>query len=314
MEKTVENIRYDDIQALAEEGKSGTKIIWLRDGSHSTDDLQTVLEFGKLGFRYKICNYIGKFEKNAIKIEFTYERKQYGQDPAIFTLKEEHIKLIENLNFKVCAETEYNDRYIPGIDRKRPFGNSGATGDVLEILGRECDEEGEFRKEDIDEAETLLIELPLALTVIVENKTFTPGDYEVERYGTYSQYQRMKNYKALNAALDEVEEALCRTEEDWERFTQLQEICMNVSGDNPWDVMRDIRWGEDLHAFWDGVIHIFEKHHAQARGKDKCCSCRHNSEPFGLDCEYACNGVTKIAQEGKIVLACDDYERQTREQ
>jgi hypothetical protein len=239
--------------------------------------------------------------------------KQQGQDSAIFTLKEELIKMIENLNFRVYAATEYDDRYIPGIDRKRPFGNSGVTGDVLEILGRECDEEGEFREEDIDEAENLLIELPLALTVVVENKTFTPGDYEVKRYVSYSRYQRMKNYKALHAALDEAEETLCQTEEDRKRFIQLQEICMNVSGDNPWDVMRNIRWGEGLHAFWDGAFRIFEKHHAQARGNDKCCSCRHNSEPFGLDCEYACTGVTKIAQEGRIVLACDDYERADQE-
>lgn len=40
---------------------------------------------------------------------------------------------------------------------------------------------------------------------------------------------------------------------------------MNVSGDNPWDVMQDIRWGEGHGAFWDGAIRIFEKHHAQAR-------------------------------------------------
>lgn len=135
----------------------------------------------------------------------------------------------------------------------------------MEILGRECDEEGEFREEDIDEAENLLLELPLALTVVAENKTFTPGDYEVERDGTYSQYRRMKNYKALHAALDEVEKTLCQTEEERKRFTQMQEICMNVFGDALWDVMQDIRWGEGQHAFWDGVIRIFKKHHAQAR-------------------------------------------------
>lgn len=265
MEKTVENIRYEDIQALAEEGKSGTKIIWLRDGSHSLDDLQIVLEFEKLGFRYTICNYRGKFEKNAIKIEFIYGRKQYGPGSVTFTLKEEHIRLIENLNFKVCAETEYDDRYIPEIDRKRPFGNSGTTGDVLRILGRECDEEGEFRKEDVDEAETLLIELPLALEIMVTHKTFTPGDYAVDRHGTYSQYRMMKNYKALHMALDEAEETLCRTEEDEKKFEMLQTICMNVFGDDPWDVMQDIRWGEGHGAFWDGAIRIFERHHAQAR-------------------------------------------------
>ncbi len=194
-------------------------------------------------------------------------QKQQGQDPAIFTLKEGHIKLIENLNFKVCAETEYGDRYIPGIDRKRPFGNDGAILDVLRILGYRYNEYDEFHEEDVNEAEELLIELPLALTVVAENKTFTPGDYEVDRYGTYSQYRRMKNYKVLHAALDEAEETLCRTEEDRKRFTQLQEICMNVSGDNPWDVIKTVYWGKGLSTFWDGAIRIFEKHHAQARRK-----------------------------------------------
>ena len=36
------------------------------------EDLQIILEFEKLGFNYKIYNYEGKFEKEAIKAEFDY--------------------------------------------------------------------------------------------------------------------------------------------------------------------------------------------------------------------------------------------------
>ena len=49
MDKVVEYIRYDDIEKLVEEGKHGNKIIWNRDGNHSIDDLQIILEFEKNG-------------------------------------------------------------------------------------------------------------------------------------------------------------------------------------------------------------------------------------------------------------------------
>lgn len=237
-------------------------------------------------------------------------QEQHRQEPVFFTLKEEHIKLIEKLNFKVCAETEYNDRYIPGIDRKRPFGNSGATGDVLEILGRECDEEGEFREEDIDEAETLLVELPLALKAVVKNKTFTPGDYEVERYGAYSQYQMMRNYKALHMALDEVEGTLCQTDANLQKFGQLQTMCINVFGDDPWEAIQYIGWGKGKDPFWDSALEIFLKHKAMNRKRDLCAGCVHNAVPssMDLDCEYACAGVSEIADEGCVVLSCSDYQ------
>ena len=54
MDKIIDEIRFNDVEFLAEEGKLGNKIIWRRDGSHSMDDLQIILEFEKLGFQYKI--------------------------------------------------------------------------------------------------------------------------------------------------------------------------------------------------------------------------------------------------------------------
>lgn len=73
MDKIVENIWGNDIERLSREGKQGNKIIWIRDGHHSIDDLQIILEFAKLGFKYKIYNYKGNFEDKAIKIEFEYK-------------------------------------------------------------------------------------------------------------------------------------------------------------------------------------------------------------------------------------------------
>lgn len=74
MEKIVDNIRYEDIPDLVEYGKQGNKIIWIRDGSHNMNDLQIILEFQKQGFQFKLYNYEGEFEKNAIRIEFTYKK------------------------------------------------------------------------------------------------------------------------------------------------------------------------------------------------------------------------------------------------
>lgn len=73
MDKIVDSIWYNDIENLVEEGRQGNKIIWKRDGHHSTDDLQIILNFAEAGFEYKIYNYKGKYENKAIKIEFEYK-------------------------------------------------------------------------------------------------------------------------------------------------------------------------------------------------------------------------------------------------
>ena len=75
MDKIIDEIRFNDVECLVEEGKLGNRIIWRRDGSHSMEDLQIILEFEKLGFQYIIYNYEGEFEDKAIKIEFEYKGK-----------------------------------------------------------------------------------------------------------------------------------------------------------------------------------------------------------------------------------------------
>lgn len=72
--KIIDIMRFDDIPDLIDDGIHGNRIIWKRDGSHSPDDLQIILEFEKAGFQYKIYNYEGEFEKKAIKIEFIYKK------------------------------------------------------------------------------------------------------------------------------------------------------------------------------------------------------------------------------------------------
>lgn len=183
-----------------------------------------------------------------------------------FELTEEHIKLIGQLNFEICVDTEYDDQYIPGINRKRPFGNSGATDSVLEILGCKCDEKGNFSEEEIEHAEILLIELPLAMEIVAKNRTFEPGIYEVDRCGVYHQYKRMCNYKALRGALEEVKRTY-HAEDDDNGFYQLQLFCMSVSGDDPWKVIKNIEWGVSVIPFWKNYLAVFEKHRDMAAKK-----------------------------------------------
>ena len=46
----------------------------------------------------------------------------------------------------------------------------------------------------------------------------------------------------------------------------------------------------------------------RANAEDKCASCAHNIGVVVMDCECACTGVEEIADEGRIVVICTDYE------
>lgn len=41
--------------------------------------------------------------------------------------------------------------------------------------------------------------------------------------------------------------------------------------------------------------------------ENKCIRCIHNIGSTVMDCEYACAGVEKIADDGLIVVSCIDY-------
>lgn len=185
---------------------------------------------------------------------------------AKFELKAEHIKLISNLNFKVSVNTFYGDKYIPAIDRKRPFGNSGATHNVMEILGWYCDDEtGEYRQEDESKAEMLLIELPVALEIVTHQRTFTPGMYDVDMYSAYYNYKHILNYHALRKPLKEIEETVVETTDDAEQMEKLHAICMNVGGVDPWKVIDNLKWFSET-GFLERAIPIFEKYKPKEKG------------------------------------------------
>lgn len=108
-----------------------------------------------------------------------------------FELTAEHVKLIGELAFEVCTDA-YDDALIPGISRKRPFGNGWAIASVLDLLGCECGGDRKYKEEDTEKARELLIELPVALEIVTQYRTFEPGVYEVSPYGAYARYQAAK--------------------------------------------------------------------------------------------------------------------------
>lgn len=67
-----------DIDRAIELGKTGIPVRFERDGEHNTRDLEVLLKFQEAGFVHRICSYRGKFEKNAICVEFIATDKARG--------------------------------------------------------------------------------------------------------------------------------------------------------------------------------------------------------------------------------------------
>lgn len=236
-----------------------------------------------------------------------------------FRLKEEHIKLISELNFRTATIVDSADRYRPAIDLKRPFGNSGATTNVCEIMGWHSNEDGEYAERDIKRAEMLLVELPVALEIVVRKQTFEPGEYEVCEYGAYFNYKHMKNYHILKVALDEIEKQYNGSDQ----MDNLHNLCMNVSGDNPWKIIADLQWFTQTD-FTRYAISVFQKHYddyllddwfEKHDGEDYCKHCPENDEcPHGMTCyggepiEPPCYGV-----DLKEFLCVDDILEEIKE-
>jgi len=82
----------------------------------------------------------------------------------------------------------------------------------------------------------------------------------VERYGTYSDYRMMKNYKALKGALSEISETLCKTDDGRRMAERLRILCMNVMKDDPWRIIKDIKCYADMDPEWAKFCEVFKKH------------------------------------------------------
>ena len=136
----------------------------------------------------------------------------------------------------------------------------------------------------------LIIELPVALQIVMQNHTFEPGEYEVGEYSSaYFNYVHIRNYHALKSPIAEIEEKY----KDCDQMERLHEVCMNVSGDNPWKVIDDLKWFAQTDFLADAIA-VFEKHRDEQildewlkthDGEDYCKYCPENNEcPHGMAC------------------------------
>lgn len=224
-----------------------------------------------------------------------------------FELKQEHIDLISELNFKGIVSTEGSEiEYRPAIDYKRPFGNSGVTYDVLQMLGL-TDDDGNYTDVDRKRAEQLIIELPVALEIIVQNRTFEPGEYEVDRYSAYYSYIGQRNLHFWREAIKKFREIHGDEE-------HLVSLCMNFCDDNPYRLLEDLKeWSLDLD-YMRKAVDVFEQYAIEKWIEDHdiddyCHYCVDNEEcPHGMVCyggqpiEPACTGGLEALLDTESIL------------
>lgn len=223
-----------------------------------------------------------------------------------FELKQEHIDLISELNFKGLVSVDGEEfEYRPTIDYKRPFGNSGVTYDVLQKLGL-TDDEGNYTDADQKRAEQLIIELPVALEIIVKNKTFIPGWYEVEKYSAYYTYKGYRNLHFWQDAIKKFGETFSDTK-------YLVTLCMNCCDENPYRVLRELRECA-LNNYMQKAVEVFEQYAiddwiSRHDSEDYCRYCIDNDEcPHGMACyggapiEPACCGGLENLIQTDILL------------
>ena len=66
------------VERAIEIGKTGIPVKFERDGTHSVGDLDVIVKFQEAGFKYVISTYKGRYDDNAIRVEFYYVSKENG--------------------------------------------------------------------------------------------------------------------------------------------------------------------------------------------------------------------------------------------
>lgn len=75
---TLTDTHDSHIDKAIEIGKTGIPVRFERDGVHGTGDLAVIVKFQNAGFLYDISTYRGKYDENAIRVEFHYVSKENG--------------------------------------------------------------------------------------------------------------------------------------------------------------------------------------------------------------------------------------------
>jgi len=106
-----------------------------------------------------------------------------------FTLTDDHLKLLRRANIS-WDDCEFG---APGLDPKRPFGNSDVLGDIHEIIGVPADnryDDGEWPAGVEERYTSVYSELAIALEIVLRTGTFEVGVYEADVY--------RRNWRSVN--------------------------------------------------------------------------------------------------------------------
>jgi hypothetical protein len=99
-----------------------------------------------------------------------------------FTLTEGHLKLLRAAN----VSWDGMEFGAPGIDPKRPYGNSNVTHDIAEILGWpfvKTEDGSALTADQGKQARRLHREMETALQIVLATATFEAGDYVASGFG-----------------------------------------------------------------------------------------------------------------------------------
>jgi hypothetical protein len=100
-----------------------------------------------------------------------------------FELIEEHIELLQQLNFTYDDDTEYG---APEVNPKRPYGNSDVDEDIAVIIGLRTDYEHTQTKQlttkELELIHKLHLEMETVLQIVTRTLSFKPGIYEADYY------------------------------------------------------------------------------------------------------------------------------------
>ena len=104
--------------------------------------------------------------------------------PEYFELTEDHLKLLSELNI----DHQYGAyEGAPGADEKRPFGNSDVWEDIVDILGLgyKQDENGNYSRAEMDYLQKIFKQVAVAMSIVLQARTFKPGRYVRVNYGKW---------------------------------------------------------------------------------------------------------------------------------
>lgn len=91
-----------------------------------------------------------------------------------FVLTAEHIKLLQASYWDYREDCGFG---AAGIDQNRPYGNSSVEIDICEILDISIGDDGFFTPEIENYCQKIHKETAIAIQIILQCKTFEPGNY-----------------------------------------------------------------------------------------------------------------------------------------